>query len=64
DYEYRRKGIGRALIQKVIDEFQKAGADRILLTCPAEAAEAMNLYDSFGFEVRAYHMKLDLTRSE
>ena len=61
DSEYRKRGVGRSLVQKLIDEFRKAGVDRILLTCPAEAIDAKNLYDEMGFEIRAHHMKLDLT---
>lgn len=60
DSEFRMRGVGRSLVQKVIDEFRKAGVDRILLTCPVEAYDAKKLYDSIGFEVRAHHMKLDL----
>ncbi|MFW9912739.1 MAG: GNAT family N-acetyltransferase, partial [Candidatus Thorarchaeota archaeon] len=60
DPKYREKGIGKSLILKVIDEFRKVSVDRVLLTCPTDATDAKRLYDSIGFEVRAYHMKLDL----
>jgi len=57
DTSYRNKGIGTALLHKLLEEFKKAGADLVTLHCPAEAVEAKKLYDKLGFEVRAYHMK-------
>jgi len=60
DPSYRNKGIGTALLRKLLEEFKKAGADLITLHCPAEAIEAKKLYDKLGFEVRAYHMKKSL----
>ncbi|MFX1563834.1 MAG: GNAT family N-acetyltransferase [Promethearchaeota archaeon] len=57
DPDYRRRGIGTALLKKVMEEFKRAGADLIILACPAEAIEARKLYEKLGFEVRAYHMK-------
>lgn len=57
DPSYRNKGIGTALLRKLLEEFKKAGADLVILHCPAEAVEAKKLYDKLGFDVRAYHMK-------
>jgi len=62
DPKYRNKGIGRALLQKLLDEFKRAKADLVTLHCPREAAEAKKLYDTLGFESipygeKAYHMK-------
>ena len=57
DPNYRNRGIGTALANKLLKEFEKAGADLVILHCPAEASEAKKLYDKLGFEVRAYHMK-------
>jgi ribosomal protein S18 acetylase RimI-like enzyme len=57
DPKYRNRGIGTALLRKLLEEFKKAGADLVTLHCPAEAVEAKKLYDELGFEVRAYHMK-------
>jgi len=57
DESYRRRGIGGALLKRLLEEFRKAGADVVTVHCPAEATEAKKLYDKLGFEVRAYHMK-------
>jgi len=57
DESYRRRGIGGALLKRLLEEFRKAGADVVTVHCPAEAIEAKKLYDKLGFEVGAYHMK-------
>lgn len=57
DSNYRNRGIGTALLRKLLEEFKKEGADLVVLHCPAEAKDAKKLYDKLGFEVRAYHMK-------
>ena len=41
---HRRRGIGRSLIERVLEEFEKAGADMVLLDCPSEAEDARRLY--------------------
>lgn len=56
DANHRNKGIGTALLRRVLEELKKAGADRVILHCPAEAIEAKRLYDKLGFNTRAYHM--------
>ncbi len=53
----RGKGIGRKLLERLLNELKKGGADLVLLDCPVEAREAKNLYEKCDFEVRAYHMK-------
>jgi len=58
--DHRRRGVGTALLRKVMQEFKRAGADQIILACPAEAMAAKRLYDKLGFEVRAYYMKKKL----
>jgi ribosomal protein S18 acetylase RimI-like enzyme len=57
DPDYRRRGIGTALLRKVMKEFKRAGADLLILACPAEAIDAKGLYEKLGFKIRAYHMK-------
>jgi ribosomal protein S18 acetylase RimI-like enzyme len=54
---HRRKGLGRSLVDKLLDEFKKAGADMVLLNCPAQATEARSLYTAMGFDVRFVGMK-------
>lgn len=57
DLNYRNKGIGAALLSKLLDEFKKAGADLVKLHCPAIATDAKKLYDKLGFNVGAYYME-------
>lgn len=58
--ERRRQGIGRALLDRLLQEFKRARADVVLLDCPAEAVEAGKLYAKMGFEVRFRGMKKSL----
>lgn len=60
DENHRKKGVGTALVRRVLVELKACGADMILLNCPAEATAAKRLYDRIGFEDRAYHMKMKL----
>lgn len=60
DKKHRKKGIGTALVQRVLKELKSSGADMLLLNCPAEATDARRLYNRIGFEDRAYHMKMKL----
>ena len=54
---HRKMGIGRALLAKLLGEFKAAGADLVLLDCPAEAVDAKRLYEKIGFEPRFCGMK-------
>lgn len=54
---YRGRGIGKALLERLLEAFKKEGVDLVLLHCPVEANEAKHLYDELGFEVRAFAMK-------
>ena len=54
---HRGGGIGGSLLAKVLEELKIAGADMVLLDCPAEAADAKRLYEAKGFEARFYGMK-------
>jgi len=55
--ERRRRGIGRALLETLLDELKRARADVVLLDCPTEAAEAGKLYAKMGFETRYSGLK-------
>ena len=57
DPQYQNRGIGTALLQKLLEAYKKASADVVTLHCPADAKSAKHLYAKLGFEVRAYHMK-------
>lgn len=60
DDSYRSQGIGKALLDRLLDMLKEEGVDLVLLHCPVEAKEAKHLYDKLGFEVRAYAMKKQL----
>lgn len=60
DLNYRNKGIGTALLSRLLEEFKKARADLVKLHCPAIATDAKKLYDKLGFQVGAYYMEKKL----
>ncbi len=47
------KGIGRALVQSVIEQLAEAGISRVYLEVRADNTPAMTLYESLGFEAIA-----------
>ena len=55
--DHRKKGVGESLVSKLLEAFKKAGADTVLLNCPASAVEARSLYEKIGFDVRACQLK-------
>ncbi|MFW9961951.1 MAG: GNAT family N-acetyltransferase [Candidatus Sifarchaeia archaeon] len=55
--EYRNKGVGTALLEHLLARLRQAGTDLIGLHCPVQAVEAKQLYERFGFEVSALHMR-------
>ncbi|HYY92324.1 MAG TPA: GNAT family N-acetyltransferase, partial [Candidatus Dormibacteraeota bacterium] len=63
DPRYRGKGIASSLLARLLDEFQKAGADLVLVDCPAEATSAKSIYDKLGFQVRGYNLMLKLAKN-
>jgi ribosomal protein S18 acetylase RimI-like enzyme len=60
DSAYRGRGVGKALLNRLLKILREEDVDMVLLHCPAEAVEAKHLYDKLGFEVRAYAMKKQL----
>ncbi|PIG91730.1 GNAT family N-acetyltransferase [Gloeocapsopsis sp. IPPAS B-1203] len=48
--EYRRKGVGRALVQAIISEAQQIGYSKLRLDCAPFAKAAQALYHSIGFQ--------------
>ncbi|AFZ31757.1 GCN5-related N-acetyltransferase [Gloeocapsa sp. PCC 7428] len=48
--EYRRKGIGKALVQAIISEAQQIGYSKLRLDCAPFAKAAQALYHSVGFQ--------------
>lgn len=49
---WRRRGVGRALVEHAIVEARSAGASRIDLTASHEKASGRSLYESLGFRQR------------
>lgn len=49
--EYQRKGIGRMLVQKMVDESVEREVMGMTLECSTVNEKAINLYKSFGFEI-------------
>jgi len=57
DAKHRGRGVGSALMARLLEEFKAAGADMVTLDCPAEAEEGIRLYKKLGFSVRFYGLK-------
>jgi mycothiol synthase len=49
--EYRREGLGRAILLKAIETLKAADVKQIMLQVAADNAKALHLYKSCGFEV-------------
>jgi len=48
---YRRRGLGRALVQEAAERIRGAGLDRVELTVSADNEDAVRLYSKLGFAV-------------
>lgn len=64
DKKYRGQGLGRKLMDKLMEKVAELGLDYIELTSRPSRIEANNLYRKMGFELREtnvyrYHPKLD-----
>lgn len=55
DPAYRDRGIGEALVRKLLDEAKAMGYSRMLLDTLPVLAAAMRLYEKLGFKVTAPH---------
>ncbi|PTF44042.1 ribosomal-protein-alanine N-acetyltransferase, partial [Staphylococcus epidermidis] len=49
DPDYQRQGLGRALLEHLIDELEKRGVATLWLEVRASNAAAIALYESLGF---------------
>ena len=49
--EFRRLGLGRALVLQALEGFQKSGCRKVTLEATAENFPAIHLYREIGFEV-------------
>jgi ribosomal protein S18 acetylase RimI-like enzyme len=47
--EYRRRGLGMALVQGALQGFQRAGVKRVTLEATTDNVTAVNLYQRLGF---------------
>jgi GNAT superfamily N-acetyltransferase len=64
DDKERRKGIGRELMEAVIERARKAGCYKIMLTSDSRRDAAHAFYESLGFEAsaRGYRLYFPSTR--
>lgn len=60
DGRYRRKGIGRLLIEYAITNVRQAGCYKVQLLSNKKRHEAHKFYRSLGFEASAYGFRLYL----
>ncbi len=49
---YQRRGLGRRLVDQLLDEFEEQGRFRVKVVVGSENAAAQNLYGAAGFEER------------
>lgn len=64
---YRNRGIGRALMQRVIDEARALGRDVLMVTSEHQLKAALHIYESVGFQYVEYkdpHFQLSDIRME
>ena len=61
DPSHHRMGVGRALMNAILDEFRRNSVDIVNLDVPAEKEAALALYKSLGFTNRAYDMRKRLS---
>ncbi len=48
--DHQRHGVGRALLEALLAEAARRGADTVMLEVAADNGPAQRLYDSYGFE--------------
>ncbi len=64
DIPFRRKGVGTALVDTLLEHFSRVGIDLVLLDVPAKEEAAVRLYKGAGFETRAYNMRKYLQKGK
>jgi GNAT superfamily N-acetyltransferase len=58
DEKHRRRGIGKLLMDDVIERAKEAGCYKIMLTSDNRREEAHDFYRSLGFEASAHGFRL------
>ena len=58
DENYRKRGIGKLLMDYVVAQAKEAGCYKIMLTSDKRRAEAHEFYRSLGFEASAHGFRL------
>jgi ribosomal protein S18 acetylase RimI-like enzyme len=61
DTAYRRMGVGKSLMNTLLNQFRKDGIDIVNLDVPGGQDAAIGLYRSLGFSIRAYNMRKRLS---
>ncbi len=64
DIPSRRRGVGTALLNTLLEHFSRAGIDLVLLDVPVEEEAAVRLYKKEGFDIRAYNMRKYLQKGK
>jgi len=49
--EWRRKGIGKRMVEKLLENFKKEGINIVFLHVREENKEAINFYQTLGFKI-------------
>ena len=58
--EHQGKGIGKLLLNKIINSFREKGCKEVILQVNVQNERAIGLYKSFGFEPWKYELKKKL----
>ncbi len=58
DEEYRRRGIGKLLMDYVVSQAKDAGCYKIMLTSDLQREHAHKFYKSLGFEASAHGFRM------
>jgi ribosomal protein S18 acetylase RimI-like enzyme len=57
DLQYRRMGVGRSLMNTLLNHFRRNEIEIVNLDVPGGQNAAVGLYRSLGFSIRAYNMR-------
>jgi|SRR5712692_10298095 len=63
DVSFRRRGVGTAMLNTLLENFSREDIELVLLDVPVEQDAAVRLYKGQGFDVRGYNMKKYLKRN-